>query len=325
MADEKKDVDLDTLSDEELANLEKEPPKVEETPEAKAAREATEKAEADKKAAEDAAKKGDEELTEEEKAAKAEADKKAAEEKAKEEARKKRGIEEFNKREAKRDELRKRNRELEIENLKLKAGAFKPLDDDELKELREVDPDAYIEYREKEREAKVANEQIEKVQKTHVTEDQAEVGRRFIMTVFEFAAAEAGVELTEIPDDARQLPEAVRKYMASEEYNTIAQNVDEIFGDQIKAGIFPNLRQIQLVADSLKKGKLTAEAAEKLKQNIDKAKENTSPLNKQHDDKTKGLRDYSKVTQAEIDAMSETELVEYEKFIRERGIGQKGK
>ena len=216
-----------------------------------------------------------------------------------------------------------RIRQLELDNLKLKAKSFEKLDAVQLNELKTVDPDAWHAYLEKEKEVAGVEAQITEAEKNQQTEAALNAQLDFRDDVYFFAAQAAGVVLQDIPDKFEDLPEKVRTYMNTPEFKAVAAAVDEIFKPQIDRGIYPTARQIRLVAADINRGKTIAQAADNLAQNIKRAGENTSPLNGQPPsgaDKTQ--RDWSKLTVVELDGLSEAEMVEYQKWVNgRRGTG----
>ncbi len=218
-------------------------------------------------------------------------------------------------RQADKDEIRN----LKLENLKLKAKSFEKLTDDQLNELRGVDPDAYIAYREKEKEIAGVESEIKTAEESQQTDAALNARQDFQDDVYVFAAEAAGVTLQDIPDEFNKLPEKVQTYMKSKEFQAVAAAVDRIFKPQMDAGIFPTAEQIRLVAADINKGKTIAQAADHLAQNVKRAGDNTSPLNGQPPpggDKTQ--RDWSKLTVVELDGLSQAEMEQYQKWVDER-------
>lgn len=224
-----------------------------------------------------------------------------------------------------RQQDRTRIRELELENLKLKAQSFQPLSPEQLEDLRKLDPDEYIAYRDREKEARAAQEEITGAQDRHVKEDQEEAKRDFILDIWDWAAEMSGedVNIDQIAAAEQPfslLPKKVQDFLYSDEYKRISAEVERVYAPLFRRGIFPTGEQIRLVVKAMDAdGKASARAADTIKKSIQNAANGTSALNRIQPGAAPPqteLERFKKLTPEEVNNLGVEESKRYEAAMR---------
>lgn len=225
-----------------------------------------------------------------------------------------------------RQELKKERaerRKLKLENLKLKVGSFKELTADEQAELKEYDVDAFVNYKLQEKDFTAAGERLKTEEGKIQKETDRDIDDEIHESTLRFVAKMTGTTLTGadvLRENVKSLPKEILDYLSSDKYQAVANHINKRFYER---GLVPNSEDMEAAHILLFKDEVLstarAGAAETLRTNINRAAQNTSPLNAAAGSKDIGkVPDYAKMTPAQVDAMGEKELLAYEKWADEQ-------
>jgi len=218
-------------------------------------------------------------------------------------------------------EYQKKLKEKELELLKVKAETQKPLTEDEEYELMQEDPEAYKEYLKAQLSGNPES-QLKSVESEINELDRQLFQSQIESNAMEFAAKIANVDLNEIIDEKGNLNENLIKFLQSEQFATVANYIDERF---TKHGIVPTPEDMEaaylLHYKDVVFAQATATATRQVKEKINNANAQTSPLNSATTNSTGDLipdHEFENAKPEDLDEWPPEKVAQYEKWVRER-------
>lgn len=219
---------------------------------------------------------------------------------------------------------RERIRQLELENLKLKAGRFQELTAEQLDDLKIEDPDAYIEYREEEKRHRLTQDEIKNIEQRHQKEESADADTQLFFDVVKFISSVTGVEIDN-PEPGK-LPKEITEFASSPEYKQVSDYLDKKF---FSRGIMPDADDMMAAYRHVHFDKLVAMNAANQKNqivnNINKASRGGSVFDRVPGEQGRksATTAFDKMTPAQqekfLENAGEKELEEYDRWLSSQG------